>query len=83
MCDIMSSQPAVGNKPRRSAPNGTDTSDNEAIKTDTDRGEEEGSSGPKLERAEMRNKKLKRHGEANNMSRDHKGEGHRMSTSSI
>ena len=33
----------------------------------TDRGEEEGSSAPKLEHAKMRNKKLKRDGEAHNM----------------
>ena len=60
----MSSQPAVGNKPRRIAPHGTDTSDDEAVKL-TDRGEEDVLSGPKLERAEMRNKKLKRHVEPN------------------
>ncbi len=65
---IMSSGPAVGNK--RSAPNAPDTSDGDGCQG---RGKEAGTAGPQLEQAEMRNKKLRRDGEARNLSQeDHK-----------
>ena len=69
---IMSSQPVVATRQGAARPVGP-TSNREL----TDRGEEEGSSGPKLEHAEVMNKELKRHGEAHNVSLGQQGEGHR------
>ena len=62
--DIMRSGPTVGNK--RSAPNAPDTSDDDGCQG---RAKEARAAGPQLEQAEMRNKKLRRDGEARNLSR--------------
>jgi len=61
----MSSWPAAGDK--RSALDAPDTSDDDGCQG---RGKEAGAAGPQLEKVEMRNKKLRRDGEARNLSRE-------------
>ena len=64
--DMMSSEPIVGYK--RSAPDAPDTSDDGS---QPERGKEAEAAGPKLDQAErQRNKKLRRDGEARNLSRE-------------
>jgi len=63
--DTMSSWPAAGDK--RSALDAPDTSDDDGCQR---RGKEAGAAGPQLEEAEMRNKKLRRDGEARNVSQE-------------
>ncbi len=61
----MSSEPIVGYK--RSAPDAPDTSDDDG--SQTERGKEAVAAGPKLDQAERQsNKKLRRDGEARNLS---------------
>ena len=63
----MSSEPIVGYK--RSAPDAPDTSDDDG--SQPERGKEAEAAGPKLDQAErQRNKKLRRDGEARNLSRE-------------
>ncbi len=61
----MSSDPIVGDK--RSAPDAHDTTDDDGPQPD--RGKEAKKAGPKLDQRQ-RNKKLKRDGEARNLSRE-------------
>jgi hypothetical protein len=64
--DIISLEPIAGYK--RSAPDAPDTSDDGSQK---ERGKEAEAAGPKLDQAErQRNKKLRRNGEARNLSRE-------------
>jgi hypothetical protein len=64
---MMSSEPIVGDK--RSAPDAPDTSDDDG--SQPERGKEAEAVGPKLDQAErQRNKKLRRDGEARNLSRE-------------
>jgi hypothetical protein len=64
---MMSSEPIVGYK--HSAPDGPDTSSDDG--SHPERGKEAEAAGPKLDRAAMqRNKKLRRDGEARNLSRE-------------
>ncbi len=63
---LQSSEPIVGYK--RSAPDTPDTSDDDG--SQPERGKEAEAAGPKLDQAErQRNKKLRRDGEARNLSR--------------
>ena len=63
----MSSEPIVGFK--RSAPDAPDTSDDDG--SQPERGKQAEAAGPKLDQAErQRNKKLRRDGEARNVSRE-------------
>jgi hypothetical protein len=65
--DMMSSEPIVGDK--RSAPDAPDTSDDDG--SQPERGKEAEAAGPKLDQAErQRTKKLRRDGEARNVSRE-------------
>jgi hypothetical protein len=65
--DMMSSEPIVGYK--RSAPDAPDTSDDDG--SQPERGKEAEAPGPHLDQAErQRNKKLRRAGEARNLSRE-------------
>jgi hypothetical protein len=64
---MMSSEPIVGDK--RSAPDAPDTSDDDG--SQPERGKDAEAAGPKLDQAErQRNKKLRRDGEARNLSRE-------------
>ncbi len=64
---MMSSKPIVGYK--RSAPDAPDTSDNDGSQPEG--GKEAEAGGQKLDQAErQRNKKLRRDGEARNLSRE-------------
>ena len=65
--DMISSEPIAGYK--RSAPDAPDTSDDGG--SQEERGKEAEAAGPKLDQAErQRNKKLRRNGEARNLSRE-------------
>ena len=61
--DLMSSEPAAGDK--RSALDAPDTDDDDGC---AEQGEAAGAAGPKREQARTRNKKLRRDGEARNLS---------------
>jgi hypothetical protein len=66
---VMSSEPAAGDK--RSALDAPDTDDDDGC---AEQGEGAGAAGPKAEPAGMRNKKLRRDGEARNLSQQQREE---------
>ena len=67
--DVMSSEPAAGDK--RSALDAPDTDDDDGC---AEQGEGAGAAGPKPEQAGTRNKKLRRDGEARNLSQQQREE---------
>jgi hypothetical protein len=67
--DVMSSEPAAGDK--RSALDAPDTDDDDGC---AEQGEGAGTAGPKAEPAGTRNKKLRRDGEARNLSQQQREE---------